>query len=1184
VVIEQQGSAEASVNMSLFSYQEVRMQVKTMLPVPIEFDDDDNLIELGLDSLKIMRIVNEWRRAGSVVTFAELIEAPRLSDWWSLLQKSNTGFPVVSEVAAENETSGDVNEPFLLTDVQHAYWIGRRDDQPLGGVGCHAYLEIDGKRVEPQRLESAWTQLFTHHSMLRARFLDNGQQEVLDTPFSKALLVHDLRLYPESELTLKLKRIRNRLSHRRLSVDKGEVIGIELSLLPDGCTRLHFDIDLLVADVQSLQIIIRDLAAAYGRGCPPAAPINWSFAKYLKQEERRQSLDKERAGQYWNQRLLTLPAAPGLPLKEKPEAIRSPVFKRRNYIVKSTDWTILQKRSAAHQVTPAMALLTAYAEVLDRWSTKSQFLINIPLFDRQTGEAGIEDVVADFTNLLLLAVDCSFPQSFLERARGVQAQFHKDVANASFSGIQLQRDMARVRHGERMFAPVVFACNLGTPLINAECRETLGKFTYMISQTPQVWLDFQIYEMDDGLLLAWDAVDALFPDGLIDQMFTAYTQFIEWLVADGNDWQSSLNVLPAAHQQRRDRDVELSIPQSTQCLHTSFFDFAAANPQQTALIDSHSNTHLTYGELSRHALQVAALLKEHGVMQGDPVAVTLPRGIEQIAAVFGILALGACYAPVSVEQPSVRRDRIHKKAAIRYALTNYEQAQTIAWPADAVVLDIANTANTTALAGPVEVSPEQLAYIIFTSGSTGEPKGVEISHCAAWNTIAEINRRYNVNATDRILAVSALDFDLSVYDIFGLLSVGGSLVLITEDTRRDAAHWLKLLNKYQVTIWNSVPVLLDMLLVVAESEQQKTLPLRLSMLSGDWIGLDIPTRLHSVAEHCHLIAMGGATEASIWSNFFDVTLPLPAHWTSIPYGRSLANQAYRVVDSKGRDCPDWVAGELWIGGAGVAQGYRGDSKLTAERFVEWNASRWYRTGDLGRYLPDGNIEFLGREDFQVKIRGHRIELGEIEAALLRCPGVCEGAVVAIGKPRGDKRLMGYVVLEGSASHDTDELRRFLEQKLPKYMVPSSLITLDTMLLTPNGKIDRSALIAQAEGAEIKPEQRFVAPSSFLEKTIAEIWADLLQKEKVGIHDNFFDLGGNSLLATQLLTKLRKNFKKEIPSVRVFEYPSVSAFAQYLGKEGPHTPVGLQSAERGKRRRQVVLRMPRHNANDKMGQS
>jgi yersiniabactin nonribosomal peptide synthetase len=1005
----QPNSKKSSIYISPLSYEEVRMEIKAMLHAPVEFEDDDNLIELGLDSLRIMRMVNKWRRGGATVTFAELIAAPRLSDWWSLLKEDNTEFSITNAYQKVIEGHADVKGPFPLTDVQYAYWIGRRDDQPLGGVGCHAYLEIDGKAVEPKRLESSWRQLLMHHSMLRVRFLADGQQEVLNAPASKALLVHDLRLYPEGELTLQLKRIRDRLSHRRLAVEQGEVAGLELSLLPGGQTRIHFDIDLLVADVQSLHIILRDLAAAYARGCRPAAPINWSFAQYLKQEVQRRALDKKAAGLYWKQRLSTLPAAPGLPLKEKPETIKTPVFKRRTYFVEGADWTLLQKRSAAHQVTPAMVLLTAYAEVLDRWSTNSRFLINIPLFDRQTGDTGIEDVVADFTNLLLLTVDCGSRQSFLDRARSIQAQFHEDVANAAYSGIQLQRDMAHIRQGEQNFAPVVFACNLGTPLINAECRETLGKLFFMISQTPQVWLDFQTYEMDGGLLLAWDTVDQLFPDRLIDQMFAAYTQLINWLVDENNKWQSSPDILSVYQQQRRHRDVELSRMQSSKCLHTSFFDFAVRSPQATALVEGCSNTYISYGELSQYALRVAAFLKEKGVKEGEPVAVTLPRGIGQITAVFGILAMGACYVPVSIGQPFARRDSIHKKAAIHYILTDHERAQSIEWPADTVVLNIAEAAATTPLATPVDIPPKRLAYIIFTSGSTGEPKGVEISHYGAWNTISDINRRYKVDSIDRILAVSSLDFDLSVYDIFGLLSVGGSLVLLTENTRRDAAHWLKLLDEYQVTIWNSVPVLLDMLLTAVESERQNNLPLRLTMLSGDWIGLDLPARLKSAAEHCHLVAMGGATEASIWSNYFDVTLPLPAHWTSIPYGRPLVNQAYRVVDEAGRDCPDWVAGELWIGGAGVAHGYRGDPKLTAERFVTWHGSRWYRTGDLGRYWPDGNIEFLGRKDFQVKIRGHRIELGEIEAALKQHPGVRDVVVTAAGDPRRNKHLVGYVV-------------------------------------------------------------------------------------------------------------------------------------------------------------------------------
>ncbi|TWH46110.1 non-ribosomal peptide synthetase [Sporomusa sp. KB1] len=990
-------------------YEEVRRQINAMLPKAAEFDDNHNLIELGLDSLQIMRLVNQWRRRGWAVTFAELIAAPCLGDWWSLLQRNQTAAQPVSGCAEKPEDPGAVQGPFPLTDVQYAYWIGRQDDQPLGGVGCHAYLEIDGRGIEPGRLDVAWGKLLMHHTMLRARFLADGRQEIADAPATKTLQVNDLRFYPEDELGLELQRIRDRLSHRRFAVEQGEVAGLELSLLPKGHTRLHFDIDLLVADVQSLHIILRDLAAAYARDCLPAAPINWSFGKYLAQQAPCRAADKARAAQYWQERLATLPAAPGLPLQVKPETLKGPVFKRRTYFVNKADWTILQRRAAAHQVTPAMVLLTAYAEVLDRWSTNSRFLINIPLFDRQTGEAGLEEVVADFTNLLLLAVDCESRQSFVERVQSIQAQFHQDAAHTAYSGVQVQRDLARVRQGERDFAPVVFACNLGSPLINDECRETLGNLSYMISQTPQVWLDFQLYEMDGGLLLAWDAVERLFPAGLIDRMFTAYTELIHWLVAENNDWRLSPDVLAGSGPQRRVRDDGVASSPPALCLHDCFFDFAARQPQATALIESSSNTCFSYGELAGHALRVAALLKKTGIEAGDVVAVTLPRGMEQIAAAFGILAMGACYVPVSIEQPAARRDSIHHKAAIRHVLTSREYAQTIDWPDGVILLPIEDAADLNPLTKPVKLSPERPAYIIFTSGSTGEPKGVEISHYGAWNTITDINRRYQVGPEDRILAVSALDFDLSVYDIFGVLSVGGSVVLLTEDTRREAAVWVKLLGRYQVTLWNSVPVLLEMLLVAAENACIADLPLRLTMLSGDWIGLDLPSRLKNVAEHCQLVAMGGATEASIWSNYFDVTLPLPAEWTSIPYGRPLTNQQYRVVDGKGRDCPDWVAGELWIGGAGVALGYRGDPEFTAERFVSWQGSRWYRTGDLGRYWPDGNIEFLGRKDFQVKIRGHRIELGEIEAALQQHPGIRAAVVAAAGPPRGNKQLVGYVV-------------------------------------------------------------------------------------------------------------------------------------------------------------------------------
>nr|WP_092071402.1 non-ribosomal peptide synthetase [Dendrosporobacter quercicolus]NSL49370.1 non-ribosomal peptide synthetase [Dendrosporobacter quercicolus DSM 1736]SDM25888.1 yersiniabactin nonribosomal peptide synthetase [Dendrosporobacter quercicolus] len=983
-------------------YEEVKAQIRAMLPAAAQFDEQQNLIELGLDSLQMMRLVNQWRRRGCQVTFAELIGDPSLNAWWSLLQR--TRLPGDCRESGEQPATA---APFPLTDVQYAYWVGRQDDQALGGVGCHAYLEIDGGNIDRERLAAAWTTLLDHHGMLRAKFLADGLQQVMEVSGAQPLEVNDLRSASTEECRRELKRIRGRLSHRRLAVEKGEVAGLSLSLLPGGRARLHFDIDLLVADVQSLQILLRDLAAAYARGVRPPAPRNWSFGRYLRDEEQRRAADRETAARYWQERLDSLPGAPGLPLQEKPERLKFPVFQRRTYFIREAQWKSLQQLSAGYRVTPAMTLLAAYAEVLDRWSTTSRFLINIPLFDRQTGEAGLEEVVADFTNLLLLAVDCSSPQCFVERARSIQAQFHQDAAHTVYSGVQVQRDLARLRPGERYVAPVVFACNLGSPLINEECESTLGRLGYMISQTPQVWLDFQLYETDGGLLLAWDAVEELFADSVIDRMFDAYARLIEWLAEGKNNWL----LYPTVFQRNTAMEQALTgfseLPPACR-LHDGFFALAAAQPHKTALVNSADDTCITYGELADYALRTAALLEQNGVRPGDAVAVTLPRSPEQIAAVLGVLATGACYAPVSVAQPPARRANIHQKADIRFALTGRSVAPTVEWPPGTRVLPLEDGAGLMPLAEPAAGPVDDPAYIIFTSGSTGEPKGVQISHAGAFNTIVDINRRYRVGEQDRILAVSALDFDLSVYDIFGLLNVGGSLVVLPEGVRREAGQWLKLLDKYQVTLWNSVPVLLDMLLVAAQNAETG-LPLRLVMLSGDWIGLDLPPRLNELAPQCRLVAMGGATEASIWSNYFDVALPLPENWTSVPYGRPLSNQKYRIVDGKGRDCPDWVAGELWIGGAGVALGYKGDPKLTAERFVDYSGSRWYRTGDLGRYWPDGNIEFLGRKDFQVKIKGHRIELGEIEVALREHPEVRNAVVQAVGPAKGNKQLIGYVV-------------------------------------------------------------------------------------------------------------------------------------------------------------------------------
>jgi acyl-coenzyme A synthetase/AMP-(fatty) acid ligase/acyl carrier protein len=396
-----------------------------------------------------------------------------------------------------------------------------------------------------------------------------------------------------------------------------------------------------------------------------------------------------------------------------------------------------------------------------------------------------------------------------------------------------------------------------------------------------------------------------------------------------------------------------------------------------------------------------------------------------------------------------------------------------------------------------------------------------------------------------VLALSSLSFDLSVYDIFGPLAAGGAVVVPNASARPDPQHWAEVARRERVTIWNSVPALMD-ILVEHLRDRGERLPegLRVVMLSGDWVPVGLPGQIKSLAEGgVEVYSLGGATEASIWSIIYPVGEVDPG-WKSIPYGKPMANQSWQVLNEWLEPCPVWTPGQLHIGGVGVAKGYWRDEEKTGRSFITHprTGERLYRTGDLGRYLPDGNIEFLGREDSQVKVQGYRIELGEIETTLEEYEGVRAAAVLAAGEPRGNKRLAAFVVPAPGAAPAANELQDYLRGKLPDYMVPASFTFLDALPLTPNGKVDRRALAAP-ELARSGMGREYVAPRTPLEETLAKIFADTLQLERVGIHDNFFELGGHSLLATQVVSRVREALRVEVTLRDMFDKPTVEKLSE-----------------------------------------
>ena len=1119
---------------------------------PGRLAEDEDLIAVGLDSIGVMGLANDWRAAGMDLKFGELMERPTLTDWWALVSaKLASGLDDTN--GRRPATEVDHTAPFALTPMQHAYWIGRGTEQTLGGVGCHFYAELNGAGVEPERLEAAVRALLARHEMLRARFLDDGCQQIGFESTWPGLTVHDLCGLSDSSLQAELEQIRQRLSHRRLRVERGEVFDVQLSLLPADATRLHVNVDLLVADVLSIQTLYRDLAKLYQHLDSLLPAVDYSFTHYLVEQDARRAVGRTRAKSYWQDRLDELPAAPRLPLAVEPEHIGVPRVVRRAHRLSPDIWQRLTQRAREHGLTLSMALAAAFSEVLAEWSSEPQFLLNLPLFDRETLHTDTPHLVADFTNLVLLVVDAATGQSFAERAKQLQSRFHADVANSEYSGIEVLRDLTRARNGQPVSAPVVFTSALGMgDLFDSDVRHILGNPGWMISQTPQVWLDHQVLEFEGGLLFNWDAVEELFPAGLLDAMFDAYVGLLAWLAAPESDWGEMVpELLPDAQAAVRAAVNATAGSESGALLHEGFFAQAERRPERLALAWG-DDDQFSYGELAERARALAGLLAAKGVKPGDTVAVTLPKGPAQVVVALGVLWAGCAYVPVGVDQPVQRRGRIYTNAEARLVLTGAAERDALDWPEGVEVVAVEDAAQASALDAPIEVSSESLAYVIYTSGSTGEPKGVQITHRSAVNTIEDVNDRFGVGEDDRVLAVSALDFDLSVYDIFGLLAVGGAVVLIDEEDRREPRRWLELLRRWQVTVWNSVPALLDMLLVIA-SEEDPGPVLQLVLVSGDWVGLDLPARLVAACPDCRFVALGGATEAAIWSNYFEVD-EVPEDWRSIPYGYPLRNQTFRVVDARGRDCPDWVQGELWIGGVGVARGYRGNPEGTARQFVEHDGERWYRTGDLGRYWPDGTLEFLGRVDHQVKIRGHRIELGEIEAALEAHPEVRQATVIATAtRP---PRLAA--LLATGPEIDPQTLTSFLAERLPAYSIPNTFLQLESFPLTSNGKIDRQALtrIAEEQPDAIEDEP----PQGELESTLSHIWSELLDLPTIGRNQNFFVLGGDSLLATRLVTRLRAVGVLGAELTQLFGAPALKDFAATLTLGEARAPAPLLVAD------------------------
>ncbi len=1023
-----------------------------------------------------------------------------------------------------------------LTPLQQAYWIGGRQDFDLH-VYPHLYLEFDVATIDPDRLEQAFANLINRHPLLRATVSDDGGLQLAEA-VTASVTVHNLTGASQELVEVSLDRMRDRLRRRQFHPEHAPRMQLDVSLAATFC-RVHICLDLMLFDGSAVRLLLADLSRYYQH---PAAEDAADTPASAPGDAAATVQHRERCRQYWLRRLGTMPDAPALPLRSHDGMPRRSLLNRRRAYLGPEKWQALETQAGDLGVSPATVLLTAYSLVVAAYSRVPHFYLTMMKQGAGSGERF--PAAQNLASTLLVEFDYRQRRSFSEHLFQVHARILRDMTRSAICGLEVLSERNRLDQSTaRAASPVAFVA-----MLDPVAPEAPGPFqlegrnmVFSALETPQVVLDHQaIRDEDGGVALIWDVMETAFEDGVLDAMFNAYIDLVHSLAEAPDNWLASgFDLRPPAQRLNHRIYNDSTRPLRTgQLLQDYLRECPAHLVNKAAVIDGDRT--ISYGELRRLANRLAWTLKrEYKVGPGALVAVDLAKGWRQVVAVQAILCAGAAYVPLGHHLPNARKQAVLTQCAPAIVIRDTELPD-----ANWRTLDMSQPAQWSISEDdlPRVQTPADTAYIIFTSGSTGTPKGVVLDHHGPANTIEDINRRFDISSQDVILGLSDLNFDLSVYDLFGTFAAGATLLIPPQGAGRDPALCEHLVRQHGVTIWNSVPALAQLFLEHLERSRPDTpLPLRRMMLSGDWLPVQLPQRMARFGT-AKITSLGGATEASIWSIYFDVDT-VEAHWPSIPYGFPLANQTIHVLDAGLQPRPDHVPGELFIGGQGVAQGYWQAAERSRESFITHpdSGERLYRTGDWGVRRPQGHIEFLGRQDGQVKIRGYRIELGDIESQLQRHPRVSAAVARVTGTNTENAALAAYVVCD-AGPFDTEQLLAWLRTQLPEYMVPSYLLRLDALPLSANGKVDRKAL---PEPSTTPARTSFSAPEGDTEQGLAKIWQTVLDQPRVCRQDNFFALGGTSFSVVRVLAAIEERFGATLPMQSLLRHPELAELAAQI---------------------------------------
>lgn len=1005
--------------------EELRSLLAELLKVaPDTLAGNRSLRGLGVDSLCAARLAASIEtRLRRDLSLEEILASESIAELAERIGSARSAAETESPVASAAGSGA-----FPLTPMQQAYWVGSKQLFALGGHSLHGYFEFEGT-FDVARLERAWNRVVAAHEMLRAVVTEDGQQLVLDEVPWYSIAEQNLRACQPQECATRLEQTREALTSWRFEQTRWPMFELRVSRLPTSM-RLHCCLDGIFLDYRSIQVVLSQLAAAYVEPSAPLHTPSYRFRDYASSlAGLKGSPARERSVRFWREKVCTLAAPPQLPLVCEPDMLADARVHRREYSLPAERWEGVARRAAELGATPASVLLTAFARVLAMWSSQQRLTVNVPIFNRPAQVPGVNDVVGNFSSFVLVEADLTTVRDFQSDVRAVQRSLHEALNHSALSGVEILREIStqQGRINERGF-PAVFT-HLPSGLdaedsrVLTNLRQSVGELVYIVTQTPQVWIDCQVWYEAGGVRLSWDCIDGLFPEQCIADMFAAFVSSIE-RIAEGPGWEETLAALtPRSTLELLSRNHSARVPPVERTVWDEICVQSARRPQAVAVV---SGTHrITYAHLQAAVERCAERLAQAGVRRGGQVAVVMHKGWEQPVAVLAAFRLGCAYVPLDPDWPAERLRFCLADSGAQAVLIQPGTLERldVSIPRISIAADVLDSAAFVSAAGRPATN-EDVAYIIYTSGTSGTPKGVMVPHSALSSIIASTLREFDVGPADKVLSVTSLVHDLSVFDIAGVLSAGGTLVLPAAQDRRDPSAWLSLMQAEQVTLWNSVPALFDMLLDYVHGHQlQAPRWLRQAWLGGDWVTPATVDRARALMPALEVCSIGGPTETTLWNIWYRVPAgPLPSR---IPYGRPAPGNRYYILNEAGLPCPVGVTGEMHCGGDGVALGYVNSPLRTAEKFYhhEQLNERLYRTGDLGRMQADGMIEILGRTDFQVKLQGVRIECGEIESTLLEHCDVSQAVVTVVGE--GSRReLAAYVVPRAAPAADSHDFEQY----------------------------------------------------------------------------------------------------------------------------------------------------------------